>query len=420
MNLRNIHNKYKGTVKNVSLYFSASLLKVVISLLMNPFVALNMTHTDYAITGYFGSFSSLLFPLMSFSFFQYYSKNYFRFSEDKRERMCTTISSALLLLGVLELILVFICFYVYFKVYNVSFSFFPYAFLSFSTIFFNNFFQFKLVDLKLKRDAKAFFKYNLYNTIVYSILVLVLVILLKLGALGSLTSSLLTGIIVGLYCFFKLVKKIEIDKAILKDALLFCWPLIMAGSMNYFFSGIDRAMLEQINDNYNLGLYNVAFGITGYLAIFHTAISQTFQPDIFQAVAANNKKKIIKIVGGLNLLNAIPIIAFIALAPIVIKTLTFDRYTEASQFARILALKNITSCVYFSISSIIVAYGYSKVTLLNKIIGTIICIVMFKVLISKYGFYGAAWGQVLSFFFMSVISSMFLIYKFKTRKSAQL
>ncbi|MCD6184322.1 MAG: polysaccharide biosynthesis C-terminal domain-containing protein [Deltaproteobacteria bacterium] len=272
----------------------------------------------------------------------------------------------------------------------------------------------------MKRDAKAFFKYNLFNTIFYSIIVFLLVILLKLGALGFLTSSLLTGIIVGLYCFFKLVKKIEIDKAILKDALLFCWPLIIAASMNYFFMGIDRAMLEQINDNYNLGLYNVAFGITGYLALFHIAISQTFQPDIFQAVAANNKKKIIKIVGGINLLNAIPIIAFIAFAPLVIKILTFDRFTEASQFARILALKNITTCIYFSMSSIIIAYGYSRVTLLNKITGTVICVVMFKVLISKYGFFGAAWGQVLSFFFMSAISSMFLIYKFKTRKSAYL
>lgn len=407
-------------IKNASLYFSASLLKAVISLVMNPFVALNMTHTDYAITGYFGSFSSLFLPLMSFSFFQYYTKNYFRFSEDKRERMRTTISSALLLLGVLELILIFICFYAYSKVYNVRFHFFPYAFLSFSTIFFNNFFQFKLVDLKLRRDAKTFFKYNLYNTILYSILVLVLVILLKLGALGSLTSSLLTGIMLGFYCFFKLVTKIEIDKIILKDALLFCWPLIIAESMNYFFSGIDRAMLEQINDNYNLGLYNVALSITGYLAIFYTAIAQTFQPDIFQAVTDSNKNKIIKIVLGLNLLNAIPIMAFIALAPLVIKILTFDRYTEASHFARILALKNITSCVYFSISSILIAYGYSKVVLLNKTIGTLICIVMFKVMISKYGFYGAAWGQVLSFFFMSVISLIFLVYKFKTRTNAQL
>ena len=174
-------------------------------------------------------------------------------------------------------------------------------------------------------------------------------------------------------------------------------------------------MLEQTGDQHTLGLYNVAIAVSAHLSLIYVAFANTFQPDIFQAVASNNKKRIVKILGGLNVINAVPIILFIIFAPIIIKIITYGRYVDASAFARILALRNITSCFYFSISSLIIAYGYSKVALSNKVVGAILCLIMYKFIIDRYGFWGAAWGQVFSFLIMSVLSTMYIIYKLKNK-----
>ena len=101
-------------------------------------------------------------------------------------------------------------------------------------------------------------------------------------------------------------------------------------------------------------------------------------------------------------------------APILIPT--FGRFTDAAPFSRILALRNISSGIYFSISSVIIGYGWSRITLYNKLIGSVIAFIMFRVLISNFGFYGAAWGQVFSFLIMSLISMIFILGQGRAKK----
>ena len=199
----------------------------------------------------------------------------------------------------------------------------------------------------------------------------------------------------------------------------FCWPLVIAGALGYFFTGFDRALLVNLNDNVQLGLYNVAIGISGYLMIFQTSINNTFQPDIFEAVAKNNKKKLITIIGGINLLNLIPIIIFIIFAPFIIKILTAGRFTDAYVYARVLSLTNVTSSIYYSMSSVIIAYGYTGIALINKIVGAIISFFLYKLLITNFEFYGAAWGHALSFVGMTIVCLIMLYIK-KMKKNKRI
>ena len=121
----------------------------------------------------------------------------------------------------------------------------------------------------------------------------------------------------------------------------------------------------------------------------------------------------VKIIGGIVTLNALPNIVFIFFAPFIIGLLTYNRYTDASGFAQILALKNITVSFYYATITVIVGYGFTKSELLIRIIGALLCIVMFKWMIGHFTFYGAAWGQVISFIIMTVISVIFLFYQLK-------
>lgn len=400
-------------LKNVSLYFSASLIQGLVSLAINPLIAMNMSHYDYALTGFFTSFNSLILPLLSLMFGQYFNRHYFKLnSNEARDELAARLVSTRLIFNLFEIVFILIIFYIYAKVQNIEFPVFPYAIITFSSIIFNNVYDFYLLKLKMGKRADHFFKISLYHTIILVASNLLLVVLFKLGALGKLLAPLVTSVILCIYLLPKIIKKLVFDKKIFLDALKFCWPLILAAASGYFLRGFDRALLVNLNDNVQLGLYNVAISISAYLAIFQTSINNTFQPDIFEAVAKNNKKKLITIIGGINLLNLIPIIIFIAFAPFIIKILTAGRFTDAYVYARILALNNISMTLAYTMTGIFIAKGYTFLSMTSEVIGAILSIFMFNILINKYNFYGAAWGQVLSYILIFIIGIIvYFIYK---------
>lgn len=96
---------------------------------------------------------------------------------------------------------------------------------------------------------------------------------------------------------------------------------------------------------------------------------------------------------------------------ILFSLLTAGRFTEAYTYARILSLRCITASMYHSISNVIIASGYPSITIINKIIGSIISFLLFKVLIANFDYYGAAWGQVLSFAGMTIVGIIVLAIK---------
>jgi len=404
---------YKKYIQSASLYLFSSFFTAVISIVINPFMAKNLSPEDYAIMGYFNSFSLIVLPLLNFSLISYYLRNYYIIPENRRQIVSDTILITLLIYGFVALITICTGFYFYWKWSKISFPFFPFALLTFAPVYLNNFLLLFQVKCRLKRQAWEYSKITIFSALISTVFAIFLVIIYKYGATGRLLATFLTSILIAVYCFYKLLGKLQFDWGVIKDALRFGWPLSLSAILWYFLSGVDQAMLEKLNDNYTLGFYNVGVQIAGYFAIFYSAIAQTFEPDIYKAIAENRKRKLAKIIGGIISLNAVPNILFIIFAPIIIGLLTYNRYTNAAGFAQILALKNITITFYYGAITIIVGYGFTKSELLIRIIGALLCILMYKFLISNAGFYGAAWGQVLSFILMAIIAYIFLLIKFK-------
>lgn len=402
--------------KSSFLYLFAGIVSSIISIVINPFLAKNLLPEDYAIMGYFSSFSLIILPLLNLGLITYYLRTYYLTSENQRPILADTILIALLFFGFIALVLSSIAFYLYWKLSNVSFPFFPYALLTFAPVYFGNFVTLLIINYRLNREAGKFARITIANAIFNALLAITLVAIFKYGATGRLLATLLATIIFGFYSFTKLFSKLQFEWGVIKNGLRFGWPLTLSAILWFFLSGVDRVMLEKINDTYTFGFYNVAIQIAGFLAIFYTAIGDTFEPDIYKAISENKRKKLLKIMGGIITINAIPNILFILFAPLIIRILTYDRYTDASSFARILVLKNISITFYYSTIKVIVGYGYTKSELVIRLIGALLCILMFRYLISRFGFYGAAWGQVISFILMAVIAVIFIVYKIKDNK----
>ncbi|HQK68837.1 MAG TPA: oligosaccharide flippase family protein [Bacteroidales bacterium] len=402
--------------KNLSLYLVASFITPFFGIIINPFLAINLTPEDYAIIGFFNSFNMLISPILSFSLISYYSRNYFRIKESDRQITLNTLVVSQLIIGFVGLIIVLIGFFIYVEITNVNFPFYPYAILCFLPIFLNCFYSLFLVEKRMKKQAFSFLKVVSINAILSTLFAILFVVILKRGAIGRFLSVLIPAIFLGFFSFFSLLSRFQFNLKIFKEAISFGWPISLSAILYYFLTGIDRVFLEQINDITTLGYYNVAIQITGYLYIFYSALIQTFEPDIYKAISENKRIRVFKIVIGIIALNALPVIIFILFANPVVRILTFGRYMASVKFTQILAIKNIAISFCFLISDVIIGYGYPKVELTNRIIGAGLSIISFKILIDKFGFYGAAWGQTIAFLIMTLISGSFVTYKILVRK----
>lgn len=411
--VRSLITKYRVHFRSSFLYLFSSLFTSVVGIAVNPLMAKNLSPEDYAIMGYFNSFSLIVLPILNFSLISYYLRNYYRIDEERRQVVSDTILIALLVYGFVALVVIYGVFYGYCRWSNISFDFYPYALLTFAPVYLGNFATMFFAKCRLERDAGRFSVVTIASALFGTLLAIMLVVVYKYGATGRLLATLLASLVTAVYCFKQLFRKLQFDFEVIKDAFRFGWPLSVSAMLWYFLSGIDRAMLERLNDSYTFGFYNVGMQIAAYFAIFYTAVAQTFEPDIYKAIAENNKGKLIKIIAGIVGLNAIPNIVFIVFAPFIIGLLTYNRYTDASEFAQILAVKNITVTLYYSTITVIVGYGFTKTELLIRIIGSVVCVFLFKFLIDTYGFYGAAWGQVFSFVFMAVLSLAVLLYQMR-------
>ena len=286
-----IYKRFNTYFKNAGLYFLSSIFSAIIGVLLNPFLAMNLSEYDYAILGYYSSFNLLLIPLLHCCLITYYARQYYFIDEDRREKMGNTILIAINAIGLVSLVVFLVVFYFIIKKSNISIPFVPYAILTFVQLFISNNTTFYLTKLRIQREAKGYAKLTIVNSVITSALVVLLVVVLKTGALGKLIATLFATIIFAAYSFKKSLTKWEFDKIIFKDGLKFGLPLTISALFWYFATGVDRAFLGPLGDNRMLGIYNVAISIAAYMQILFTTLSSTFEPDIYQAMSQKNTKK---------------------------------------------------------------------------------------------------------------------------------
>ena len=407
--------------KNIGIYFSASLIPMILNLAMNPLIAKNMAPKDYAITGFYNSFNTLISPFIVFYMIHYYTKSFYEVNEEERLKLKATIFKALIYFSGLLSILSFFGIFGYIKFFNgqSKLPIYPYLLLSVFSLPITGIYTLMLADFKMRRDSRSYFRLSVSNGLVAVGLVLLFVVLLKMGALGKLLAPFITNLIFFILCCWwnKKLFKIKFNFKLFRKVLIFCLPLTIAAMLGFFSKGYDRVFLERLGNVNEFGYYVVGFQMAAYLSVFGTAIGATFQPDIFESVVKRNFVKTAKIVGVVWFITTIIVIVFIVLAPFLVNILTAGRYILSTRYTQIIALSSITSMMYYSISQITIALGKTKITLYNKILGSILTVWMFSALISRYQFIGAAWGTVLSFV-ISFLGNILLLFIFKTKKNA--
>lgn len=405
--------KIVGYVKQLSQYFSASLIPMLLNLLINPLVALNMSPEDFAIIGYFTSFTTLISPIISFYMLHYYNKRYFELDEIGRDHLRALLYKSLIFFSFALTLVCLLILLIYIKcVANTSFDTFPYLYMAVLTIPFMGIYNLELADYKMKRESRQYLNLSLIRGVGCVVLVILFVVLLKWGAKGKLFASLLIDVIIFAYLFYKHIDvwKVKTHAKELLPILKFCWPLALGAALGYFSNGYDKTVLESLGDVNEFGYYCVGISIASYLGVFTSSISATFQPDTYEAIIKDERAKLVKVVCTRLGLTLLVVICFILFSPLVVKLLTAGKYMDAVPYARIAALIPITSSLYYIINDYSIARGKPHFFLVTTIIGSVAIIKLMPIFISHYSYEGGAIMNVVSFLILSIINVLLLLF----------
>lgn len=400
--------RYTDTFKNVGFYLMAAFLPMVLNLVLTPVYSIYMQPEDFAVVSYYSSFVTLFSPFVLFYFNQYYMREFFYRTGKEKEVLKAVLFKSLIfgsaILMVFSLIILAIYTFAFNKTSEVPF--FPYAIIAFLPMFFAGIYRLELVEDKVHRRAKNYFYLCLFYDLLIALFSLFFVVPLKMGGLGQLIGKMLGPLLVFFWLAYKNrdLFRVRFDKTIFRESLKFCLPLVLAAMLGFFSSGYDRVFLERTVELSQLGIYSIGITIGGCLGVFSTAVGDTFCPDIFESLAQKNYRRTAKFISLEIGIMMIVVIIFIFCADFVIDLLTVHRYTASADIAKIASVGTITSCIQYVISNIIMSFKKNSVVLYTKIIGSILCVLMYSVLITYYGTVGAAWGVVLSHLIFAFVS----------------
>lgn len=408
MNLQ--HLKYG---KNIAIYFGASLIPMALNLITNPFIAMNMSPRDYAIVGFYTSFSTLIGPIIVFYLVHYYIKEYFRRDESARMALKATIAKSLIVFSGIVSVVCFGLLYIYLAYIRQDFTLpiLPYLALMTFALPFTGLLALEQAQFRMDRRADSYFKITVINGVILICLSLLYVVVFKWGATGKMLATMTCNVVIFSYLLYRMreVMRIHTPLKTFIPIFKFCLPLALSATLGYFTHGYTTTYLESLNLTNQYGIYVVGATIGAYLSTFSTAINSTFQPDLYESIAKKLWKRYIKVcLVQLSLISLI-VVAFIVLAPFVIALLTANRYVDSTPYAQILSIVALTSSIYYIINNFSIATNHPKLYLVTTILGSIAIVCLLPYAVSNYGFVGGAWMSVISYLIFALINVILLI-----------
>ena len=401
--------------KHIFVYFGASIIPMLLQLAINPLIAMNMSPEDYAITGYYTSFNTLISPLIIFYMLHYYNKRFYEMDEQGRYMLKALIFKSILSFSFLITILCFIALYCYTNWFGGEnqFAIMPYLFYTVFAIPLTGLLNLELSDCRMRRNSKRFFSLSVVSGILLLCFNLFFVVIFKGGAKGKVLAPLIANLIMFIFLLYKnrTFLKVSVKWSEFTKLIKFCYPLALGAMLGYFFNGFDKTYLERIGDINEYGYYIVGSSIAAYLGTFAAAVTSTFQPDIYEAISKQNRPMLYRsIFLQLGLIAGV-VVVFIIACPLVIKILTASRYMESTIYARIISISTLTSSAYFVLNNYTIAVGRPKLYLYTTIIGSALIALILPIVADKFTYIGGACMVPVSYVMLFLVNLVLLRFK---------
>jgi O-antigen/teichoic acid export membrane protein len=388
--------RYYPTFRNAVYYFGGSIIQMLIGLITSPIFARNLEASDFATIGYFQSLQSIVLPLSTLSLNFFYMMRYFRETDETNNKNFSNILVFLSLSNTVLISLNFFVLFIYFKVAHVSIPLLPYAIIMLSTLFFEVYKSFTLLDFKVKKKALSYFILSASYAVFNVLLGLLFVVYLKGGAAGKMLGTSLTSFIISASVIYIYRRRIslKLDVQLIKNGLKYSFPMLLSAYAYIPLTNIDRLFVERLHNINEMGLYSIGISMASYISIMGSAIGKAFEPDFFRFVISNDRKKFalhsIFYIGSIFIASVL----FIIFSKYIISYLTSRRYTEAYRYANLNVIASFIMDIAGITNVIILALQKTKYMLIINLLTGAVALFLYYFLVGTYGFQGGNYSKI--------------------------
>jgi O-antigen/teichoic acid export membrane protein len=408
-----------GKMRSTMLYFGATIITFVLSLVTYPLFAEYMGIDEFAALNYFTNYSGFFGFLFSLNLYMYYSAIYFKGTDAENEEALKKFMIILLGWNAVTLALVYaLSYWVLDAVLDIKFAIVPYLLSSLAAVSLVSLRSIFLIRLRLAKKAWLFFLFSVLGRVGVLLFSLFFVMYYEPTAhgrlLGALAGEVLcTGVV---YWYVFRGGKPPSLRADYSQITSFLWPLLLSSIVYYPITALDQVILEKYVSKTELGLYSIGLGFATYLHTFNFSVYQTIEPDLIKASAQGDHASLKRNSFLLLAVACFTTLVFCFLSKHLIAFLSHDKFTAAYPIANVLSLSFLFVLVFSIGSTLLTTAGKSKRVLLLNFSG-LLAIVVFALALRGFGAWGVGWARVLAYLAISLFSIILLRIPLKNNNS---
>ncbi|WP_297442325.1 oligosaccharide flippase family protein [Sulfurimonas sp.] len=399
----------KKLLKNSFIFILGDILNRSVPFFMLPILTRYLTPDDYGIISIFSVSVGILSVFIGLSVEGAINVNFFQLTKEKLKEYIGNTIIILNISTILVLLIVLLFFPYILQHLKLEKEWLIVAvFLAFSQFF-------TTINMLLwtaEQNPKAYSFYKIVQTLITTILSILLVVGLGLGWEGQLLATSIASVLFSMISFIFILKRgyliFKFNKNYLEDALKFGVPLVPHALSGWIKTGADRVVLMSLLGATATGIYSVGYQLGMVISIIVTAFNKAWSPYLFKILANNPSQKQKK---QLVFYSYIYFIAIFFLAIVVSYILELiipyflgERFIQSSKYILYFSLAFAFGGMYFMVTNYIFFVKKTHILAMITFATAIIHIALLYILISLHGAIGAAEATLLSYIITFIVT----------------
>lgn len=257
--------------------------------------------------------------------------------------------------------------------------------------------------LKAKEKNRSYAVISITRTLILAVSNIIFIVILKTGVPGYLMSTIIAALYAIILSFIvgglsQDIKNSKFDKALMKEILIFSFPLILNGISWWIIHSSDKVMIELMISASALGVYTVAGKIPSVINVIVSVFSQAWDISSIKEIEGENDTLFFSSVFDKfsTLMFSISIIAVILSKPFMsfYVGISFD---SAWLYVPLLLVSAAFGAIGTFFGSFFGPLNKNNLVMYSTIAGAVLNIVINYFAIPKLGIWGAVLGTVISY-----------------------
>ncbi len=398
-------------IKQFSFYTFIGFFNAGISFLLMPYLSHYIDPAGYGILSMVNSFVTILIPLVGLTASGLIAVEYYR-TKDKKE--FASIFSSLQIIPILPGLVILLITIILpkpiaafleipaSKSYWIPLS----VLLALFTIYYETLLNFNVIEQK----AKLYVKFSLIRLFLEVGLTILFISVFKLSWEGRLLSWMIASLIsfgISLSYFrSRGLITFVIKKKYITAGIIFGLPLILHTIGKFVINQSDRIFIAKMVSIEEAGIYNIGYQVGMVVLIFVTAVSNFYQPFLFQRLASLEEKakmEIVRTTYGIIIGLLVALLLLTVASPLLFSELIDKSYSAGVVYVFWTGLSYFFWGIYILFTGFIFYEKQTKQLGYLAILNVALNILLNYFLILNFGALGAVYATCISFLVVAAI-----------------